>query len=371
MHTDIPTRDDLERLLAVRDAACVSIYVPTAPEERGVRDRIAFKNLAAEAIEQLGAVELARGALDELRGALDALGDDAEFWTRQAHTLAVFATPTGVQTFQVANRLSPVVEVSDRFHVKPLLRSATFPQAAFVLALSQNAARLVEVSPDDPPAEVRVPDMPQDAASAVGKASITDRTGDRRVQGSEGQKVRMRQYARQVDGALRHVLSGLELPLILAAAEPLASIFRSLCSYPHLAHVGIAGSPDEMTDAALADAARGVLDQLYADELAELHDLYGRRVSQGRGTDDLAAIARAATLGAIDTAFVDIDEALPGFVDETDGALTLDAADDAVNYGVVDEVARRVLLTRGRVLAVRRDDIPGSGPAAAILRYPV
>ena len=371
MHTDIPTRADLERLLAVRDPACVSIYVPTTPEERGERDRIAFKNLAGEAVEQLGSVELARGALDELREALDAIADDPEFWTRQAHSLAVFATPSGAQTFQVANRLSPTVEVSDRFHVKPLLRSATFPQAAFVLALSQNGARLVEVSPDDPAGAVRVPDMPEDAASAVGKATITDRTGDRRVQGSEGQKVRMSQYARQVDGALRHVLSGLELPLILAATEPLASIFRSLCTYPHLAGVGIAGNPDETTDAELAEAARGVLDGLYADELAALHDLYGQRVSQGRATDDLAAIARAATLGAVDTAFVDIDEAVPGFVDDEDGALTLDATGDAVNYGVVDEIARRVLLTRGRVLAVRRDDIPGSGPAAAILRYPV
>jgi hypothetical protein len=117
VHTDIPTRADLERLLAVRDAACVSIYVPTAPEEPGVRDRIAFKTLAGEAIEQLGAVELPRGALDELREALDELGDDTEFWTRQAHTLAVFATPAGARTFQVANRLSPMVEVSDRFHV--------------------------------------------------------------------------------------------------------------------------------------------------------------------------------------------------------------------------------------------------------------
>ena len=53
------------------------------------------------------------------------------------------------------------------------------------------------------------------------------------------------------------------------------------------------------------------------------------------------------------------------------GRQLLDESDDAVNYGVVDEIARRVLLARGRVLAVRRTDIPGDGPAAAILRYPV
>jgi hypothetical protein len=264
-----------------------------------------------------------------------------------------------------------MVEVSDRFHVKPLLRSATFPQAAFVLALSQNAVRLVEVSADAPPAEIRVPNMPSDAASAVGKRSISDRSPDRRVQGSEGQKLRLRQYARRIEEALRPMLSGLDLPLIVAGTEPLTSIFRSVTTYPRLAPDSIAGNPDTKTEAELADESRRILDELYADELAELRDRYEQRVPQGRASDDLAEIARAATFGAVDTAFVDIDEAVPGFVDEADGALTLDDSDDAVNYGVVDEIARRVLLTGGRVLAVRREDIPGNGPAAAILRYPV
>jgi release factor family 11 len=368
VHTDIPTRADLEQLLSVRDAACVSIYLPTTPEERGARDRLEFKRLADEALEQLDAASIGRDALQDT---LDDLADDEEFWARQAHSLAVFATPSGARTFQVANRLSPMVEVSDRFHVKPLLRSASFPQAAFVLALSQNGARLVEVSPDAAPAEVRVPGMPSDAASAVGKASIADRSADRRIQGSEGQKIRLRQYSRRVDEALRPTLSGLDLPLILAAAEPLESIFRSVSAYPHLAPAAIAGNPDEKTDGELADESRRVLDELYADELRELRSRYEERVPQGRASDDLAAIARAATFGAVDTAFVDIDETVPGFVDEADGALTLEDTDDAVNYGVVDEIARRVLLARGRVLAVRREDVPGSGPAAAILRYPV
>jgi hypothetical protein len=371
VHTDIPTRADLEQLLSVRDAACVSIYLPTAPEERGERERLEFRSLAGEALEQLEAASLERDPLNDLRDVLDDLAEDQEFWARQAHSLAVFATPSGARTFQVANRLSPMVEVSDRFHVKPLLRSATFPQAAFVLALSQNAARLVEVSPDAAPAEVRVPDMPSDAASAVGKASIGDRSPDRAVQGSEGQKLRLRQYARRVEQALRPILTGLDLPLILAATEPLASIFRSLSTYPHLAGPVIAGNPDDKTDAELAEESRRILDELYAGELSELRDRYEQRVPQGRASDDLAAIARAATFGAVDTAFVDIDETVPGFVDEADGALTLDDSDDAANYGVVDEIARRVLLARGRVLAVRRADIPGNSPAAAILRYPV
>ncbi len=95
-------------------------------------------------------------------------------------------------TFRLPNRLTNAVEVGDRFYVKPLLRAVTFP----------------------------------------GKASIADRSPSGRIQGSKAQKVRLRQFARKVDRALRGVLSGRELPLILAAARPIDDIFRSVNSYP-------------------------------------------------------------------------------------------------------------------------------------------
>jgi hypothetical protein len=53
------------------------------------------------------------------------------------------------------------------------------------------------------------------------------------------------------------------------------------------------------------------------------------------------------------------------------GEVTLSATDDAASYGVADEIARRVWLSGGRVLAVRRDDVPGTNSVAAILRYPL
>ena len=66
---------------------------------------------------------------------------------------------------------------------------------------------------------------------------------------------------------------------------------------------------------------------------------------------------------------IDIDEVVLGSLDEETGAVSFGDADNAINYGVVDEIARRVWLNGGRVLAVRRDDIPGGGSVAAILRY--
>jgi hypothetical protein len=167
------------------------------------------------------------------------------------------------------------------------------------------------------------------------------------------------------------VLNGLDIPLILAATEPIDSIFRLSCSYPHLAAVGIPGSPVATSDLDLAARARIVLNELNADELGRLRALYDDRRSYGRTAEDVADVARAATLGAVEAVFVDIDEVIPGSIDERTGAVTFGPPADPVSYGVVDEIARRVWLNGGRVLAVRRDDIPGGNSVAAILRYAV
>ena len=369
LHTDIPTRSELGSLLEARNPASVSIYLPTSvvtQEARG--DRIELKTLASEAIRQLESAGVERRAVARVREGLDDLVDDDKFWVEQAHSLAVFASPELTRTFRLPNRLSTAVEVGDRFYVKPLLRAVTFPQAAFVLALAAGSVRLVELTREGPPFIVAVPGLPSDAASAAGKASIADRSPSRRIQGSEGQKVRLRQFARKVDHALRGVLTGLELPLILAATELLDSIYRSVNSYPHLVDRGIQGSPEGATDQELATVARTVLDDLYARELSELRDRFELRFDQDRASTDVATVARAATYGSVDTVFVDIDRKVPGYVDDETGAVTF-TEDDAVSYGVVDEIARRVLLSGGRVLAVRAPDVPGGGAVAAILRY--
>jgi len=211
--------------------------------------------------------------------------------------------------------------------------------------------------------------MPQDAAGAAGRSSLADRAPIRRIQGDEGRKLRLRQYARKVDQALRPFLNGLDVPLILAAAEPLDSIYRSVNSYPRLAPGGIGGNPERTPDAELAAAARGVLDELYAHELRATQELFERRRSEGRGLVDMGDVARAATFGAVDTLLLDIDEVVHGSVDEDTGAVTLADTATAAGYGVVDEIARRSWLAGATVLAVRRDEVPDGASVAAILRY--
>jgi hypothetical protein len=368
LHTDIPDRARIGRLLAHRAPCSVSIYLATDPASNGDAERIEFKNLAAEAVQQLRDAGVRANEVAPIQEEMADLTDDDAFWRYQARSLAVFATPASLVTFRLPNRLVSNVEVSDRYFIKPLLRAVTFPQAGLVLALAQGSVRVVEVAADAGAWEVSVSDMPTDVASAVGKSSIADRAPSGRIQGSEGQKVRMRQYARSIEQALRPVLAGGELPLILAATEPMDSIYRSVNSYPRLAATTIQGNPEAASNEELAASARTVIDEMNASELEEIRELWGLRAGQGRTLTDVAEVAYAATHGAVDTALVDIDEALAGTVDEETGAVTF-APENATNYGVIDEIARRVWLNSGRVMAVRQEDIPSDTGVAAILRY--
>jgi hypothetical protein len=370
LYVDIPTLPEFRALAEARADACVSLYLPTSPlpQESGAH-RTVFTNLATEALGELEGAGFDKRRLALLRDELSELGEDEEFWRFQAHSLAALATPDGLRTFRLPNRLTALVEVSDRFYLKPLLRAITFPHEAFVLALSENGVRLVEAFADLPAQPVRIADLPQSAADAVRQATLNERSPRGRIQGSEGQKVRLVQYCRQVDTALRPVLAGRDTPLILAAVEPLASIFRSVTAYPALAEEVIAGNPDRTSDADLAAAARPILDGIYARDVAEMRALYERRREQGRATSDLADAARAATFGAVEQLLVDIDAMVPGTVDETDGRITLGAGQPEQTYGVVDEIARRALLTGARVLGVRAADLPAGAPLAATLRY--
>lgn len=371
LYVDIPTSADILALTAHRGDICVSIYLRTTPVTQETRgDRIELKNLAKQAAQQLHAEGAEKRQAAAIAEQLDDLVDDNEFWRFQAHSLAIFATPENVRTFRVPNALEPMVMVADRFHVKPLFRAVSFPNSCYVLALAQLSVRLIEVSPDLPAVTVKVEDMPQDAGRAIRGAGEIDHWPSGRIQGAEGQKVLLRQFARNVDKALRPLLTGSDIPLILAATEPLASIYRSVNTYSHLARATIEGSPQATTDAQLGERARNILDGLYREEVAAWRRLFEARENQGRATTDIAQAARAATMGAVDSILVDIDEVIPGRIDDAGGVIFAEQA-STTNYGLVDEIAGRVIATGGRVVGVRKADIPRGEPLAAILRYPV
>jgi hypothetical protein len=390
LHIDIPTLAEFKALAQIKGETCVSLYLPTSPLGGSARtNRTAFKDIAKEALSQLKEagtdkkkISVFEERFEHLAGAEHDVQDDDKirklqrakpdpvesFWHYQANGLAVLATPSMMRTFRLPNRPRPLAEVADRFHLTPLIRAMTSPHDVFVLALAEESVRLIHAFANFPPERLQIPELPRNAEEATRRPSVHVRAPRGRLQNLEGEKVLLHQYARKVDQAVRSALAGQDKPLVLAAAEPLASIFRSVNTYPRLAAETIEGNPDLKTDAELEDVAIPILDRLYSHELKAVIALYDE-LKPRRATTDVSYAAHAATAGVIDQLLVDLDAVIPGLVSDIDGSVTYSASDDAETYSVVDEVARRALCTGARVLGARKEEMPERAPLAAILRY--
>lgn len=370
-YVDMPSAEEIGDLNLVRSDACISIYLPTTPISRDIEpSRINLGNLAKKAIAQLETAGCDKRHIVALQEQFAELLADDDFWNHQANSLAILITPESLRTYRMANKLTDIVEVSDRFHLKPLLRAITFPHAAHILALSENAVRLIEVSADLPAREIAVQNMPTDAATAGGKAVNKGYSGTGHRHGSQGEGFYLARFVRKLDAALRPVLMGSDLPLILATTKQLESLFRSLSVIPALPST-ISGNPEHLTSADLATAARPVLDAHYAEKIQDFHRLFDERTGQQRTTTDITDAGRLATFGGIDRLLVDIDGVVDGTIDDETGMVSFAAEGDAVNYGIVDEITGRALRSGAKVMAVRKADIPGGHDLAVISRYPI
>ncbi|MGO4998626.1 baeRF11 domain-containing protein [Oceanisphaera sp. W20_SRM_FM3] len=370
-YLDLPSVEEVGNLNLVRSDASISIYLATTPISRETdQTRVTLANLIKKAIKKLEAQGVEKSRILLLQQRFDDLLADKEFWDYQANSLAILATPESLRTYRLANRLQNTVEVSDRFHLKPLLRAVTFSHSAYILALSENAVRLIQVSPDLPAKEITVPNLPDDAADATNKVILKDSSGKDQRPAAHAYNAYLANYVRKINAALRPLHLHAQSPIILAATQPLDGIFRSLTRL-NLLPTSIVGNPDRLSAADLAIAARPVLDAHYQSIIDDFHQLFIQRTGQKRTTTDISDAARLATFGGIERLLVDIEGVVTGVVDEETGAVSFVGESDAICYGIVDEISCRALRTGAKVMAVRKADIPGGHDLAALTRYPI
>lgn len=370
-YLDLPSVEEVGNLNLVRSPASVSIYLATTPLSRETeQSRVTLNNLVKNAVKQLTEAGVEKAKIQSLQQQFDDLMADKEFWDFQANSLAILATPESLRTYRLANKLQSSVEVADRFHLKPLLRALTFAHSAYILALSENAVRLIQVSPDLPAKEVAVPNLPNDAADATNKLIDKDHSGTGHRPSGQAHTTYLANYVRKVNNALRPLLLHNPNPLILAATQPLDGIFRTQTRLKVLP-ASINGNPDKVSAADLAASARPILDKHYQSQIDDFKELFTERTGQNRTTTDISDAARLATFGGLERLLVDIEGVVVGTVDEETGEVSFAGENDAIQYGIVDEISCRALRTGAKVMAVRKSDIPGGHDLAAIARYPI
>jgi hypothetical protein len=368
-YIDTPDLGQIRTLAGVRADACVSLWLRTTPVTANVEaSRIDFRNLLKEAMRQIESAGVTRQRAIAIAEFGVSLESDDAFWEFQSESLAVFITPEFIRTYRLPNHFASGVELSDRFHIAPLVRAVSFPHIGYVLCLSQNNVRLIEITESAAVDVTREAGIPESLSDALGRSMPHDPAPSGRLQGGEGQKVLVQKFARGVDAAVRAYLAGGDSPVIVAAVDHVASIYRSVSGYSHLLDDRLDGNFDRATPAEIAERARPLLGGAHEREAAAGIAEFRQKHAEGRGLTDLADIARAATQGAVHKLWISVDAVVHGTMDENGGIVLADAPGPAT-YDLVGESAARASIAGGEVIGLRGVQMPDGAVIAAILRY--
>ena len=368
MRLTLPTAHDLSELTGHRDDSSVSIYLPSSPlPDRTEAVQIALKDAVAQAEKHLKAAGVPAADVADILREVRELDSDHEFWQHQAHAIALFVAPGVLRAFRLANKLESHTAVGDRFDLGPLLRSSTFKHGGYVLSVSEGIVQLLELSATERPTVITLK-LPAELDTVLERADNGGKADPPRAEGATGQRIEQQRYCRLVQDAVLAAIDDPTLPMVLVASRDLEPAYRVINTYPALMERGIDANPESLSVDELDQRARKILDEHYAAELAEWRELFGSRRSNGLATSQLSEAARAATSGAVEELLFDMNSTMEGSIDDV-GVVHVSDQPGQAGYGIVDEIAARVLRTGGTVRAVRSEDLPDTSPVAAMLRF--
>jgi hypothetical protein len=380
---DILTKDDLKNLMEKRDFSCISIYMPTHRTSLGAKqDRIRLKNLLKKMEQRLIACGLRRSKAEVLSAYGKALVKDLLFWQYQSDGFAAFISSELFRYYRLPVSFEELLVVTDRFHIKPLLRLFADNGQFYVLALSRNQVKLFLCSRYSI-TEVQLENIPASLGEALKydeparQLQFHTKTpggrGERAAifhghgAGKEEDKNNVLRFFQQIDQGLQKILRGDRAPLVLAGVDYLLPIYHEANSYSRLLDQGIPGNPESLRPEVLQKGAWTIVEPYFLkareEGIARYRELLGSRSASG----DVKTITLAAYEGRVEVLFAAVGVQQWGtFYPDS---VQLHEGQEPGDEDLLDFAAVHTLLNGGTVHAVKAEELPDRLPLAAILRY--
>ncbi len=381
---DMITMEKLKEILTHQSDWCISLFMPT--HRAGLeteQDPIRFKNLLAEAENQLKAEGLDASKVDKILKKPRNLFEASTFWQHQSDGLAIFISEDEFHLFRLPIAFTEMVVVTNRFHIKPLLPLLNSDGTFHILAISQKQVRLMagnQYTVD----EIDLGEIPetlfQTLPSEWPKQNLQYQTGAPSAGGTQAAmyhghdrgneiKQRLQKWFRLIDKAVSDLLAGSHSPLVLAGVDNLFPLYKEVNTYSNLVEEGISGNPDNMTSKDLHPLAWAIVEPMFLQERRAGLAKYGQLAKTEQTTVDVTEALLAASHGRVEVLFVALGVQVWGQFDQEKDKVKLREIPQPGDEDLLDLAAVQTLINGGSVFAVTPAEVPSKGLVAAVLRY--
>lgn len=378
---DTLSRDELRTLMEERCDVCVSIYMPTHRTGDVQQDPIRLKNLVNQAQEKLVAAGLRPAMAKALLEPVHNFEEDTLFWQNRSEGLALFISPDTFRFGHLPFRFDELVAVAGRYILKPLLPVLGGDRYFYVLAMSQNAVKLLrctEYGSDEINLAGVTPLSKADAtkfeeyertyqrsAGTIGQGAIIFQ----QQSASDSLKNEILRYFQQVDRGLHDILKDEKAPLVFAGVDYLLPIYRQANTYQNLLAQGITGNPQRLNSDRLRELGWKVAQPFFQKAQDTALARYNEIVGKGFTSNNITEIVPAAYYGRVDTLFVAIGPEIWGTFNPDTGAVTVHKNAEPHDQDLLDFAAVYTLSQKGNVFTLPADRVFDHSPAAAMFRY--
>ncbi len=371
--------NDIKALARATGGPCVSIYVPI-DAANPMSGRARFDNAMKKARLGLEAIGRTKEEAEAFLEPAQKLGQLPLFWKTQSSGLALFLSPAIFGHYRLPVALPEFAAASDGFHLKPLVAFLNENGQFHLLRLSRNQVRLYrgtrfemdKVTGIDFPAGAKdlLPDTDFE------KQLQTHGSGSRRkgelFHGHGGlanaNKTILQRYFKDINRRLRRLPDFDKIPLVLAAVDYYAAIYRQTNTCAYLLAQEIAGNPDNETEDHLHKKAWEIIsaniNQSKKEGLARYRDLKGMDFA----SSDIKRILPKAYAGKVDLLLVSTSESIWGRYDPAKDIIESHDCEKAGDCDLSSDAAAKTFLHRGIVHVLPPDQMPDNNIVCALFR---
>jgi hypothetical protein len=383
-------RADLIALAQSTGFPRISIYLPTHLSYPAIeQDPIRLSTLLKEAEQRLVEAGLRRPDIDDLlseaRGRIPA----TMFWRYQDRGLAVLIEKGTTHWVKLPQPVPELVVVSERYHLRPMIRMFRNGEKFNVLAMTRDNVRFFE-GRERELREVQVEGMPTGIAEIMARtefdADLGFHTRDRSglaggagrvkfhalgVSPEEYENVELEGLLREVGKAVDRHLAGSESPLVLAATPRLIGHLRKHISYRHVAAEAIQSDPVALGDEALHAEAWRIAEPIVRADRENARRRLREQLDGAPvpGAHEPQTLLREAIGGRVDCVFLSASDNVWGYFDDEYQVLRLDPEPRPDNEDVLNRLAIETLIRGGDVFTLPEDLRDRVGPVAGLYRY--
>lgn len=370
-------KESFLRMAETRGEWCVSIYM-NIDRIDPQKNRARMKRLTANAEKKLLNLGTMPIIAEKVLNPINMILDNKEFWKHRKEGFATFFRADSFVWHSLQYPFDDLVVVTDRFHLKPLLRNASRNRRFHLLSLSHKKLKFFEGTEHEIK-EVMLKGMPRNMTGILSAEDVKNQlkiasVGKKKAAAEgieeldETKKTKILDFFERVDKAITANLKDDDSSLLLAGPDFLHPIYRKANNCPNILKGSIKGDVDKVSPSELLERALPIVKPAFRREREDATEIFQDKVGTELASDKFTDIFKAANEGRVETLFVPVGKQQWGVFDKKSNKIKVHKKERPGDKDLLCVTSTRTLLNGGKVFVVLPEQMPKKSSIAAILR---